>query len=158
VTEPNERRIDEILAPLGEITPADRRRGRPVIARHHRLAALAIALLVLLGVGATYAAYRFEASATPTPISPGGSLACLDLVGRSASHAHSLLAKRDLHIVWRLTHYSADGKHFTTTAPHSVPGDAIVEDAVSDGAGHVLLFVHLHGDAHAPAASPPRCR
>ena len=153
-----ERQIDELLAPLAQIAPAQRRRGR-TIARHYALVAAAVAvLLAVLAVGATWAAYELTASPAPTPASPGGSLACLDLVGRDARNAERVLRARGYTIDWKLLRYEApDGKMFTTTSPPSVADSSIIDDVDAGEAGHVILFVHAGDDPYAPTPIPLRC-
>jgi hypothetical protein len=154
-----ERQIDELLAPLARIAPAERSERRSV-SRSYTLVAIAIAVgLAMLAVGATWAVYELTVSPPPTPVSPHGSLACLDLVAGDAGHAESVLSAHGYTIEWKFLRYEApDGKMFTTSSPSSVAASAIVEDVDAGTAGHVLVFVHAADDPYAPTPTPLGCQ
>jgi hypothetical protein len=152
-----ERRVDSLVAPLGAISPARRDRGRPVVRRHAVLAAVAAVVLVLLAAGATWAAIELTATPDTTPVSPGGRLACLGLVGGRADHARQVLDDRGYPIQWRLVTYNPpDGATWTATAAADVPADSVVERVAASATG-VLVFVHRADDAYAPVPRPSTC-
>jgi hypothetical protein len=150
--------IDTLLAPLATIEPAQRQRGHS-IARRDRLIGVALSLIaVLLLTAATWATLELTSSAERSPVSPGQPLACLNLVGGSATHAEDVLGQQNLAIDWRIAVYQApDGKTWTTTEVGSVAADAIVEDVARADATTVYVFVHHADDPYAPTATPPAC-
>jgi hypothetical protein len=154
-----ERQIDELLAPLARIAPAERRERRSVTRRYTLVAVAVAVVLAMLAAGATWAVYKLTASPSPTPVSPRGSLACLDLVAGNADHAARVLTAHGYTIEWKFLRYEApDGKMFTTSSPSSVAASAIVEDVDADAAGHILVFVHAADDPFAPPSTPLGCQ
>jgi hypothetical protein len=150
--------IDELLAPLAQISPAQRARGRS-IERRHRLIALALAaLLLLLLLGATWPALDLTASPERTPDAPGHSLGCLKLVGGDAAHAEAALSARGYEVHWGLVTYEPpNGQMFVRRlVPNVAPSD-VVEDIEVDQAGDILVFVHQADDIYAPPINPPDC-
>jgi hypothetical protein len=147
--------VDEIVAPLASIQPAERIHARNT--RRRELVAIAIAvLLLLIAVAATVAAYELTAEADPTPVSPGGSLACLDLVAGTAGHAERVLGDRGYRIEWQLLDYQAGG-FFSQTQPDSVASSAVVEDVEAAEDRTVIVFVHAADDPDAPVPRPVPC-
>jgi hypothetical protein len=150
--------IDELVAPMSQIAPADRRRGRAVARRHALIAVALVALLVLVAIAATWATLDLTASPERSPVSRHNQLACLDLVGGSAAHAEDTLKSLDYSIEWRFVTYDPpDGQTFTTTAPESVEPTTIVEDAAQGHDGSVIVFVHAADDTLAPPPTPAPC-
>jgi hypothetical protein len=149
--------IDEILAPLGRITPADRANGRSVERRHKLVGLLVAGVLLVVCIGATWGAYELTtASPDPTPDSPGGPLACLHLAGGTAGQAQDTLAARGYTVRWRLLRYGPD-RTFVATEPHTVDPGAVVEDVELQEGSTVIVFVHLADDVNAPSVEPRAC-
>jgi hypothetical protein len=153
-----EHETTQLLAPLEDIPPADRGRGRPVLRRHKILGvALAIVLLAIT-LGATWAAINLTATPAKSPGSRGRALACLHLVGRSAGHAETVLSHQGYTVTWRLMRYlPPDGKQFTVSTVPRVPSSAIVENLAAAGGKSVIVFVHFAADHRAPAPPQPAC-
>lgn len=153
-----ERRIDHLLAPLDEIPPADRSRGRAVDRRHRMIGAAVALTLIIVAVGATWASIQATKSATSTPLTPPNPLACRSLISGSAIHAETILTRDGYQIRWRLQRYQPPtGDTAIVSAPPSVPGSAIVQNVTSDGPHAVIVFVHLASDPYAPKTTPTRC-
>jgi hypothetical protein len=151
-------RIREILAPLDHLTPATRGDSNRLRRRERVLVAVAIVLVLVVGLAATWAALDLTASPKATPVSPGGGLACLNIVGGRADDAEDVLARKGYAISWRqLTYQPPTGQMFTTTAPDAVPDTAVVEDVETEGDSRVLVFVHDRDDPYAPKVDPLAC-
>jgi hypothetical protein len=150
--------IDELLAPLRQISPAQRARGRSV-ERRHRLIALALAgLLLLLVLGATWTALDLTASPDRMPDAPGRSLGCLKLVGGDAAHAEAMLSARGYEVRWGLVTYEPpNGQMFVRGLVPDVAASDVVEEIEFDQTGDVLVFVHRADDLYAPPVNPPDC-
>lgn len=150
--------IDALLAPLATMKPAQRPRGRSIARRDRLIGVVFLVVAVLLVAAATWATLELTSSAERSPVSPGQPLACLNLVGGSATHAEDVLGQQNLAIDWRLAVYQApDGKTWTTTEVGSVAADAIVEDVARADATTVYVFVHRADDPYAPTPTPPAC-
>jgi hypothetical protein len=159
VSDDLERLVGDLLAPLNDIAPAQRSRGRAVIRRHHLLAVVVAALVVVLAAGATWATLQFTASPTPTPVSPGQPLACLGLVGGTAGDAQTILSDHGYAIEWHLATFNPpDGSTFTVVAQASVPADAIVRQVLGSSPDTVIVVVSLPSDTYAPPVTPEPCR
>lgn len=153
-----ERQIDHLLAPLGEIPPADRNRGRAAAPRHRVIGAAVVVCLVVIAVGATWATIQLAERASTTPVTPPNSLSCLRLIGGSAKHADTALTHAGYQIRWRLLRYQPpNGKTATVTSPPSVPDSAIVENVASNGPRSVIVLVHLAGARFAPRITTTQC-
>jgi hypothetical protein len=150
--------IDEMLAPLRQISPARRDRGRSIERRHRKIALVFAAFLLLLVLGATWTALDLTASPKPTPDVPGGSLGCLKLVGGDAAHAAQVLSERGYEVHWGLATYEPpNGQMFVRRLVPTVGASDVVEEIELDQTGAVLVFVHQADDLYAPPVNPPDC-
>jgi hypothetical protein len=153
-----DRETSLLLAPLSEIPPANRARGRAIVRRHKIYGLAVLFALLAITLGATWAAVDLARTPPASPQGRGQPLACLGLTGRSAGRAASVLTARGYSISWRIMHYlPPNGKQFTVKTSASAPKTAIVHNIASAGPKSVIVFVHLAGDHLAPA--PPNfCR
>ena len=149
-----EHQIDRIVAPLGGIAPATRGSGRPVARRHAILGVAVAVLMAAVALGATWVV--LDATATPDegPASPGGPLACLGVVGGTASHGERVLTAAGYTIQWRLLVYADDGS-FDSTPVAGPPAGAVVDQAALGTNGQLVLIVHATDDPNAPPPPPP---
>jgi hypothetical protein len=117
---------------------------------------LALAL-VAVAIGATWATVELAASPTPTPVSPGQPLSCLNLIGGTATHARDVLQARGEAISWRLVTYKPpDGATWTTTRIDAPSTPVIVEHVLGTSPGGVIVFVQGADDPYAkPPVRPP---
>ncbi len=154
-----EREITRLLTPMNEIRPANRAHGRAVVRRHKMYGLVVLAAVLVITIGATWAAANLTSTPRTSPQGRGQPLACLGLSGRTAGHAVSVLTSRGYSISWRIIHYLRPaGQRFTVKRSASVPKSAIVFNIASAGdTSSVIVFVHLAGDKLAPAAPPNLC-
>jgi hypothetical protein len=148
--------VDGIVAPMAGIAPAERRRARRRDRQRLVLALVLVTAVVLIAVATAWKVLESTEPA-PTPVSPGGELACLDLVGGTAARAEGVLRDRGFVIEWRLVRYHADGATFTATTEAAVPQSAIVEDVDRGRDATAIVFVHAADDAYAPIPVPLPC-
>jgi len=166
--------VARLLAPLAMLEPAHwpgpprtpgpfprawlPRRSRPRIRR------LAMVACVLAGGAVGSAGYALETWVTrpaePSPISPGGPLSCLPILGRPGQEAAALLAADRISVSWRFTRYAdPDSGASLTTAPSAPPLPSVVEGVEANPDGGVIVFLRALADPFAPplASHLPGC-
>lgn len=161
-----EARVEQFLSPLGAISPATRRPRPPV--RVRRLAAIALAAVVIFGGGAIAATRVFGPlhNATITPIPTR--LSCSGLIASSGDRAASYLAAHGYRVSWRFQTFGskvlspAHGSQPGAVAGYSKtvatpPAGSIVSDVLRIGPHSVVVLTQGRDDPNAPRIVPPSC-
>jgi len=147
--------LEQLLAPLANVTPvtrADRRSGRS----SYRPAAAIALVVVAIGSAATYKVYETtrDTMAPATQVRLTHAMSCL--VGGTARRAATMLPRHGYTVRWQLLTYQT-ASLAETTNPGSVAADSVVESVWPTG-NTVLLVVHAADDPNAPpAVSSPGC-
>jgi hypothetical protein len=174
-------RIEALLASLGQISPATRRRRAP--RRVRRLVLVGAVLAVLAGGGAFAATKVFgplhNAELTP----PRTPLTCSGVIGQSADHAAAYFSAHGYQVSWRLMHWGSEverggqgsgpqaiggSQSKTVETPQAIggshsdivetpPPDSVVWDVTQIGPDQVIVQVQAPNDPNAPQLSPPKC-
>ena len=149
-----EHQVNQIVAPLGAISPATRGSGRPVARRHAALAVTLAVLLAAVALGATWAVLDTTATPDEGPTSPGQPLACLGIPGGTAAHAEQVAKAAGYRIVWRFEVWEPGGRSSNEVPDAKIDADAVVERVAPGTDGQLVIIVHAADDPNAPPTPP----